>query len=237
MIGIIGAMKEEVASFLAEIKQVKKEKQGGSCFYHGVLFGKEVVVVQCGVGKVNAAIATQIMIDRYAPQRILFTGLAGSGCSKVAIGDFVLATALVQHDFDLTHFGREKGMVPAVGRFLKSDPCFLADLEKAFMLTKEENPQLGDLHKGVIASGDCFVADRSLMESITKEFDAIAVEMEGAAVAQVCFLNEIPCVILRLISDHADEKATVDFQAVLDKASLSEIKIIKNLLLQNKEDD
>lgn len=229
MIGIIGAMKEEVASFIAEIKEVKKEKRANSWFYKGVLFDKEVVVVQCGVGKVNAAIATQIMIDYYSPEKILFTGLAGSGEKKVAIGDFVLATALVQHDFDLTHFGRERGMVPAVGKFFKTDSDFLADLEKAFSLTKEANPQLGNLHKGIIASGDCFVADKRLMESITSEMNAIAVEMEGAAVAQVCFLNEVPYAILRLISDNADEKATVDFQAILDKASLSEIKIIKNL--------
>ena len=229
MIGIIGAMKEEVSSFVNSMKQIKKEQRAGLEFYCGSLLEKDIVVVQSGIGKVNAALATQLLIDFYRPSKLIFTGLAGSGDFSVAIGDFVLATSLVQHDFDLCHFGRELGVIPNVGRFIPCDSNLNSLLVKAFNKTKEKNSALGNLHLGVIASGDCFIARKEDVRRIGQEFNAIAVEMEGAAFAQVCFLNKIPFSVLRLISDNADEMAVADFPLILKKASKVEIEIVKEL--------
>ena len=138
---------------------------------------------------------------------------------------------MVQHDFDLRHFGRETGFIPNVGKFFKSDEALNNQIVKAFVNLKEKNPTVGNLHSGIIASGDSFIAEKEKIGRIVSEFDAAAVEMEGAAFAQVCFINRVPFSVLRLISDNADEQATVDFPAILKKASKVEIEILKELLV------
>lgn len=230
MTGIMGAMKEEVASLTSRSEILGTEKIAGMVFYKAKLAGKLAVIVQCGIGKVNAASATQILIDRYNVERIVFTGLAGSGRKDINIGDYVLAEQLVQHDFDLTHFGREKGMIPATGKFFKSDLKLNKIFESVICELGKEESSFGKFHSGIIASGDCFVASQEQVLAITKEFDADAVEMEGAAVAQVCQLNDIPFAVLRTISDNADENALVDFKAILDKASIEEFEILKRAI-------
>ena len=230
MFGIIGAMKEEVASLTAHSKIKETQKIAGLTFYIGELSSQKIVVVQSGIGKVNAAMATQLLIDRYRVSEIIFTGLAGSGRSEIKIGDFVLADSLVQHDFDLTHFGREKGVIPGVGRFFETDSSITNQLSQVIQDLGREKKDYGSVHRGVVASGDCFVAEQLYVQKITCEFEAIAVEMEGAAVAQVCFLNKIPFAVLRTISDNADENAMADFQAVLDKASIEEFEILSRYL-------
>jgi len=230
MIGIIGAMKEEINSFTAHSKIDKKEKIAGLNFYHGSLSGKEVVIVQSGIGKVNAAVASQLLIDKFSVSKVIFTGLAGATGKDVSIGDYVLADGLVQHDFDLTHFGREKGFVPAVGRILDTDKELNSLIADVVISLGKERDGFGKLHRGVIASGDAFIASSDKIGEIVQEFGAMAVEMEGASVAQVCSMNSIPFAVLRTVSDNADENALVDFQSVLDKASKDEFLILKELL-------
>ncbi len=226
----MGAMNEEINAFLGEMTVALKEKKAGLKFYIGKLADHDVIVVHSGIGKVNAALATQILIDRYKCRKIVFTGLAGSGRRDIAIGDYVLADSLVQHDFDLRHFGREKGMVPAVGKFMQADKELNRILEESIVELGKEKPGFGKFNKGIIATGDLFVADSKVLAEITAEFNAAAVEMEGAAMAQVCFLNEVPFAVLRTISDNADETALSDFKAVLDKASVEEVEILKKML-------
>ena len=230
MIGIIGAMKEEINSFTSHSTIEKKEKESGLNFYTGTLSGKKITIVQSGIGKVNAAIATQILINKYKVEKIIFTGLAGATEKNIAIGDYVLAQSLVQHDFDLSHFGREKGFVPGIGKFINTDKDLNSLIEKVILELDIKQKSFGKLHKGIIASGDAFIASRDKIEEIVSNFNAIAVEMEGASVAQVCSMNKIPFAILRTISDNADENALVDFQSVLDKASHDEFLILSNLL-------
>ncbi len=232
MIGIVGAMKEEVASLTSHAQIEKKEKRAGLFFYVGKLSNRDIVVVQSGIGKVNAAVATQLLIDYYSVEKIIFTGLAGSGQNEIQIGDFVLASSLVQHDFDLTHFGREKGVIPATGQFFETDKQLNGVLTEVINQFGTEDASFGKLHFGVVASGDAFIAESPKVAQITAEFNALAVEMEGAALAQVCTMNQIPFAVLRTISDNADENATADFQSVLNRASISEYKILKEALSQ-----
>ena len=227
MLGIIGAMDQEV-SILKEKMEVKKiDKRASMEFYVGILNGKDVVIVKCGVGKVNAAVCTQILADCYQVEAVINTGVAGSLRAEINIGDIVISTDALQHDMDATGFGYEPGVIP---RMKVSD--FIADenLRKlAVKACREAGLQIG-VHEGRIVSGDQFISDHAVKERIVKQFGGYCTEMEGAAIAQAAYLNDIPFLIIRAISDKADGSATMDYGEFERKAIDNSVALLVNMI-------
>ena len=206
-LGIIGAMQQEVETLLGVLENCKTENRGGCTFYAGQLEGLEVVIVQCGVGKVNAAMCAQILCDRYEVTHIVNTGIAGSLCADLDIGDLVVSRDAMYHDFDCVHFGYEMGKVPGMDTV-----AFPADerlIRFAFAAAEEVNP--GHTKIGRVASGDLFVAEKNAKNAIIEKTGALCTEMEGAAIAHAAYKNKVPFVILRAISDKADDSAEMDY--------------------------
>ena len=209
-IGIIGAMEEEVAYLKEAMTNVHVAKKASMEFYQGELEGKNVVVVRSGIGRVNAGICTQILADVYAVDAVINTGIAGSLKNEVNIGDIVLSTDVVQHDVDAAGFGYERGQIPRMDTL-----SFAADeglRETAKKVCAQVNPDI-QVFCGRVASGDQFISDGAVKADIKAAFDAYCVEMEGAAIGQAAYLNQIPFLIIRAISDKADNSATVDYPA------------------------
>lgn len=225
--GIMGAMKEEINFLVSNAQIDKKEKIAGISFYTGSLSGKKIVVAQSGIGKVNAAVTTQLMIDKFGIDCLIFSGLAGSLEAEHNPGDMVVASSLTQHDFDLTGFGRPMGEIPGLGsEFIPNKG--LNDL--IFEAAKKQGDDFPKMFSGKIVSGDIFIDKKAKAMELKDSFGASATEMEGAALAQVCVMNEIPFSVIRTISDSADESANVDFKSVLDNASVNEYKLLKEIL-------
>lgn len=204
MIGIIGAMEEEVRSIQESMANVSEQQIAGMNFYEGLLAGKECVVVCSGIGKVNAAACAQILCDRYKVDKLINTGVAGGLEDAVEIGDIVLSTDAVQHDMDCVGFGYKKGVIP---RMATSE--FKADeemIEIAERCCKEVNPGVG-VFRGRVASGDVFVSSAAKKAEIRASVGGYCCEMEGAAIAQVAYLNNVPFLIIRAISDKASGEA------------------------------
>ncbi len=234
--GIIGAMDSEVSLLTSEMIGVQTVIAAGLTFYDGMLRGTQAVVVKCGVGKVNAAACAQLLIDRFAVDAVINVGVAGGVASELKVLDVVVGTALVQHDFDLRPFGYVKGFLGRdYGDEIDKPTYFYADSDLVNKAFEAASAILGNEHtcfKGVIASGDEFVAgsDRRLM--IHTECQAMAAEMEGAAIAQVASQNNVPFLVLRIISDLADGSAPVSFETVVqfaaDKAAAIVMKLLEN---------
>lgn len=193
-VGIIFAMGEELSSLKKYIRLKKEYNIFNLKFYEGELNGIYCILVQSGVGKVNAARTTQILIDNMKVDYIFNIGVAGAVSENLNIGDIVIAEKLVQYDFDITAFNHKMGYIPDIGVYIYSDK-YLLELAKS--VTSDDSK----LFSGVIASGDMFCSDYMMSEKINNEFNALCVEMEGAAIAQVCYLCNIPFLILRSISD------------------------------------
>ena len=210
--GIIGAMESEVANLIARMDNVTYRDKAGRRFAVGTLSGKEAVVVQSGIGKVAAAITAQMLIDRYGVCALLNTGMAGGLDSRLEVKDLVIATAALQHDFDITAFGHARGFM--YGEDDTKPTLFVADealREKAKIAAEAVLPAGSKAIDGVIASGDIFVDNTALKLELRDGFGAAAAEMEGAAIAQAATANGVPFVILRTISDLADHQANVSF--------------------------
>lgn len=207
-IGIIGAMESEVAVLIAQLSHSILTEAAGLKFYQGRLVNHPVVVVQSGIGKVNAAMCAQILIDRFRASALINTGVAGGVNPSVAIGDVVIATSAVHHDFDVTAFDYEPGTIPGM-----ETSSFPADPELQDIAAKAAHTILGAgrTHRGVIVSGDQFIANSERKRRLNQTFNALCAEMEGAAVAQVAYLNRIPYCIIRIVSDQADASAPEDF--------------------------
>ena len=206
-LGIIGAMQIEVETLVEKMENVTVCRRTGSDYYEGTLEGLPVVVVQCGVGKVNAAMCAQILCDHYNVTHLVNTGIAGSLCADLDIGDLVVSRDAMYHDFDCVHFGYEMGKVPGMDTV-----AFPADetlMDYAFAAAEALNP--GHTKIGRVASGDQFVADKALKEQIIARTQGLCTEMEGAAIAQTAYRNGLPFVILRAISDKADDSAEMDY--------------------------
>ena len=208
MIGIIGAMESEVRLLLERLEEQKEQEIGSFVFYTGKMEGQSVAVVQCGIGKCAAAVCTQLLIDRFDVTAVINTGIAGGIRDGLSVGDLVIGTEAVQHDFDVTAFGYTKGYMCTGGDGQKptvyeADASLCAYAEKSAVL------RLGDGHVflGRIVSGDSFIASVAKKLELRESFQAYAAEMEGAAVAQAAALNGIKFVILRVISDLAQENA------------------------------
>ena len=206
--GIIGAMDEEVASLKEALADVNIKTIGGMEFHEGKLDGKDVVVVKCSVGKVNAAACAQILISVFEVDRVINTGVAGSLDADIDIGDIVVSTDAVQHDMDVTALGFARGEIP-----YSNQSVFHADEEMRKSAVQAVKEATSGIHvfEGRVCSGDQFIASRAQKEAIISEFGGMCCEMEGAAIAQVCCLNGTPFVIIRAISDKADDSEEMSY--------------------------
>ena len=226
-IGIIGAMEVEVAILKEKMEDVRIIKKASMDFYEGILAGKKVVVVRSGIGKVNAGICAQILADVFSVDAIINTGIEGSLNKNINIGDIVLSTDVVQHDMDATGFGYRKGQIPQMPVFFFNADDNLRRL--AAEVCKEVNPDI-QVFKGRIASGDQFVCDQDVKNRIVSEFSAYATEMEGAAIGQAAYLNEIPFLVVRAISDKADGSAQMDYSEFEKAAVDHSVRLTLNML-------
>lgn len=226
-IGIIGAMEEEVAVLKQEMDIEETVDYASMQFCKGTLYGKNVVIVRSGIGKVNAAICAQILADKFNVDVLINTGIAGSLDAAIDIGDMVISTDLVEHDMDATIFGDPLGQVPRMDTF--SFPAEKDLIEKAVAANEEANPDIKTF-TGRIVSGDQFVSSAEVKEKLVKNFQAKCTEMEGAAIAHAAYLNKVSCVIIRAISDKADNSATMDYPTFEKKAIEHSVRLVRNLL-------
>ncbi len=215
-IGIIAAMQEELESIknITIITNVKKIKN--ISFIEGIINDKEVILVLCGVGKVNAAMITQLLIDNYNIKEIINIGCAGALNSELNIGDIVIGDKLVQHDFDITAFGHKKGYITDIGEYIHSARNIL---DKMVDTIKDISNKEYTVKVGTIATGDIFCTDVKMKNNILQAFNAQCVEMEGAAIAQVCYLNNIPFIVIRSISDTPNGNNAIVFDEFIKLAS------------------
>lgn len=208
-LGIIGAMQVEVETLLGEMDNKTAQERAGSTFYEGTLAGLPVVVVQCGVGKVNAAMCVQVLYDCFAVTHIVNTGVAGSLCTELDIGDLVVSRDAMYHDFDCHVINDSYAVGQVPGMDVVAFPADDALLGYAFAAAEAVNP--GHTKVGRIASGDQFICKKAQKKQIVAVTGAMCTEMEGAAIAQTAYRNALPFVILRAISDKADDSAEMDY--------------------------
>lgn len=227
MLGIIGAMDEEVAKLKETMQDVAVETKASMEFYKGTMNGKEVVVVRSGIGKVNAGICTQILCDLYHVDAVINTGIAGSLNAKIDIGDIVLSTDALQHDMDATGFGYKMGVIPRMPVSVFEADRKLIDAARA--ACSEAVPEIG-VFEGRVVSGDQFITDKDTKKRLVETFAAYCTEMEGAAIAQAAYLNNIPFLIIRAISDKADDSASMDYGEFERKAIEHSVLLMENLI-------
>ena len=223
-IGIIGAMDLELTELKAAAEITGSETLAGMEFCTGTLGGKEIVIVKSGIGKVNAGVCTQLMITHFGAACVINTGVAGALDSDLNIGDIVISTDAVQHDLDVTPIGFAKGEVPYTGLY-----AFPADgmLRQKALEAVEHVANGSDIYEGRVCSGDQFIASREKKQEILDNFGGLCCEMDGAAIAQVCYLNQVPFVIIRAISDradHAEEINYASFAAITARRSAAIVK-------------
>lgn len=225
-IGIIGAMDEEIALYKEGMELTGETQKAGIAYYEGTWEGKQVVLCKCGVGKVNASICTQILIDAFGVDSVIFTGVAGALHPDLEIGDIVVSTDCQHHDMDVTPLGFPKGVIPFTDvSIFEADQQLIEAAVKA-----SEQVSHGKTRTGRILSGDQFVANRELVRDLYETMHGSCTEMEGAAVAQVCHMNKVPFVIIRAMSDKADGSAHVNFPEFTKLASERSFHIVKNML-------
>ena len=229
MTGIIGAMESEVNAIYAQMENKEIVEYNGIKFYKGSLYGKDVVVIQCGIGKVNAALCTQLLILKFGVDKVVNTGIAGATGTDLNIYDFVVSTETVYHDFDTQFFGYKLGQVPGLPETFKADEKLVESVVSAF-----NNSKLSSEHKirtGLIASGDQFIAGGEKKNFIVSNFHPLCVEMEGCAVAHACYKNNVPFVGVRCVSDCADDTVQVRYDEAEASALSSTmlLSIIKSL--------
>lgn len=226
MLGIIGAMDEEVAKIKEQMQDVEVMDKASMEFYKGKVSGHPVVVVRSGIGKVNAAICTQILADVYKVDAIINTGIAGSLNADINIGDIVLSTDTLEHDMDAVAFGYPLGQIPRMDTL-----SFKAD-ENLRKIAKEAcaavNPEV-TVFEGRVVSGDQFISDKNKKQWLVDNFAGFCTEMEGAAIAHGAYLNDIPFLIIRAISDKADDSASVDYPTFEAKAIEHSVKLLLEL--------
>lgn len=230
MIGIIGAMQTEVDGLIRGIRNLKTEKVSGFEFALGRIGNHEVVVVRSGVGKVNAAVCAQTLILTFHPEVVINTGVAGSLSPKLDILDVAVAVDAVQHDYDTTGLGEPAGALSVGGKLVTFLPCSKNWRERLLRAASEVGVHAVPAR---IASGDQFITRREDKRRIVDTFQAEVCEMEGASIAQVCYLAGIPCAILRAISDSTDESHQMEYVAFLPKAVANTLKIMNGLLEQS----
>ena len=216
-IGIIFAMKEELDELLKIVNIKNKYEIFDLTFFECISNECELILVESGIGKVNSARCAQILIDNMKVDYVFNIGIAGSVSEKANIGDIVIADKLVQHDFDITGFNHEKGYIPNIGVYIPCD-------EYLVRLASEIN--IVNKHIGTIASGDIFITEERMSKKIREKFNALAVEMEGASIAQVCYLSHIPFLIIRSISDSPNNNNVIDYESF----KISSSKVVANFM-------
>lgn len=227
MLGIIGAMEVEVNQIKSELTDIKITKKAGMEFYSGLLGDKDVVVVRSGVGKVNAGICTQILCDLFNVDGIINTGIAGSLKDEINIGDIVLSKDALQHDMDAVAFGYDIGVIPQM-----NESVFKADSNLINLAKNACKNVCSDINSftGRIVSGDQFISDKKKKKWLIDNFHGYCTEMEGAAIAQAAYLNDVPFLIVRSISDKADDSAHMDYPAFEAMAVKNSVKLIKEIV-------
>lgn len=225
--GIIAAMKEEMQEIKKIMQEIEEIKIKELIFFRGKINNNNVILVEAGIGKVNSARVTQLMIDKFEIEKIINVGSAGSANNELKIGDIVIGKRLVQHDFDITAFGHPKGFITNIGQYVESDSELISKMEQTILKLSQNEFKI---KIGTIASGDIFCTEPKMKEKIRTKFNADAIEMEGAAIAQVCKLNEIPFIVIRSISDNPDGKNEITFDQFLEKASKRCAEIINKFL-------
>jgi adenosylhomocysteine nucleosidase len=226
LIGIIGAMEPEVALLRQQINNVTSTALGSYTFYSGTLAGMSVVLVQSGIGKVASALATALLIQHFKPDAVINTGSAGGFDPALNVGDIVISTDVCHHDVDVTAFGYVMGQVPQMPPTFTAHPALVNAAELSiqalgFCQTK----------KGLIATGDSFICDPARIAIIRQQFPTmLAVEMEGAAIAQVCHMLQTPFVVIRSLSDIAGKESPQSFEAYLAVASKNSSAMVLELL-------
>ncbi len=225
-IGIIGAMEEEIALLRQKASIIDTEQIIGVTFYKGTLYDKKVVLVKSGIGKVNAALCAQILIDRFAVDCIINVGVAGAVYKELSIGDIVISKDAVQHDMDTSVFGDPIGIIPRMEEsYFKADKTLIELAEKCSMsLTSKAKVFLGR-----IASGDQFISTPQGKERIWQTVQGYCAEMEGAAIAHTCYLNQIPFVIIRSISDDAEDKTHIAYEQFVKIAAANSSELLEKM--------
>lgn len=226
-IGIIGAMELEVEELKASLTEVNVTSKAGMDFYAGKLNGTDVVVVRCGIGKVNAALCVQILVDLFDVTHIMNTGVAGSLNAKLDIGDILVSVDAIHHDMDVSPLGYELGVVPQMDCSIFKADEKLADL--AIAACNKVNPDIKAI-KGRVVSGDQFIAGKEIKEKLINVFAGDCAEMEGASIAHGAYLNQIPFVIVRAISDKADDSATMDYPSFEKAAAKHCANLVKEMV-------
>ncbi len=228
--GIIAAMQEEMQEIKKIMTEIEEKKVYELTFFKGKINDKNVVLVESGVGKVNAARTTQILIDKFKVEAIINVGSAGCANNELEIGDIVIGKKLVQHDFDITAFGHPKGFISNVGENVESDSKLIEIMEQTISKLQDEEFKI---KVGTIASGDIFCTEKTMKDKIRTKFNADAIEMEGSAIAQVCKLDNIPFIVIRSISDNPNGNNNITFEQFLEKASKRCVQIIGEFFKQD----
>ena len=226
-IGIIGAMDIEVEALVKEMQAVHKVERAGMSFHEGILYGLQVVVAQCGIGKVNAGICAQIMISEFHATHLINTGVAGSLDPSLDIGDIVVSVDAVQHDYDISDLGFHKGEIPYTGLYACPADRTLRTL--AVDAASKAAPEIR-IVEGRVCSGYQFIASDASKITIIRNFGGLCCEMEGAAIAQVCYLNQIPFVVIRAISDKSNSDSTISFDQFKAEAASHSTATVRHML-------
>ncbi|GFI11656.1 MAG: 5'-methylthioadenosine/adenosylhomocysteine nucleosidase [Lachnospiraceae bacterium] len=232
-IGIIGAMEEEIALLKEKMEIEVIVKKASMEFYQGTLNGREIVVVRSGIGKVNAGLCAQILIDVFHVNRLINTGIAGSLKADIDIGDIVISSDALQHDMDARNFGYARGEIPRMDTVSFPADSDLISIAKT--ACEEANPDI-KVFVGRIVTGDQFIAERTVKNEIASWTEGYCTEMEGAAIAQAAYLNKVPFVIVRAISDKADDSASMDYPTFEQQAILHSVKLIEAFVSRIPED-
>ncbi|MFS1704510.1 5'-methylthioadenosine/adenosylhomocysteine nucleosidase [Aestuariibacter sp. GS-14] len=225
-IGILGAMDQEVALLQASLQNVSVEEWKHLTFFTGKLHGVDVVVVKCGIGKVAAAVATTALIDRFSPDYVVNTGSAGGFDTELNIGDLVIGTSVLHHDIDITHFGYALGQAAGMPATYECNDALIAAAEQAASSALDVTTK-----RGLICTGDSFIGSDEAAQRLRELFPAMAaVEMEGAAIAQTCFMLNTPFLVIRSLSDIAGKTSTVSFQSYLEKAAKHSAELVMQMI-------
>ena len=227
MIGIICALKISADGLKAMIENAETKTKAGLEFASGKIFDKDVVILECGVGKVNAAVGTQVMIDLYKPDVIINSGIAGSLSKIITVGDIIVSTDCIEHDINCTAIGEPKGQITFPEEKIIGIPADKAVCDKLAQCCEGLGAQV---MRGRIATGDVFVSNKSERQTIAFEFGALCCEMEGGAVGHVCYMNKVPFAILRSISDYFKFSRGENYEEFKELAADRAIKAIKKFI-------